>query len=213
MKRVQSDALEVVNKSLGLTGAGAPVTELLDGVLHQHLEVSPLVRRGRTQAATSGIYDAVMRAIAGSATTIDVTVDPYNVGTGVISPYPDPVPPQFDVWLLAATLRIRSGGGSIISELFIDPPATAQGFGIDNTGTAVVVSDPKPVAAWDAVVGGGSNNDFGTFNGDNVWQRIGMRLARNTNLYFIITTGAAATYDCQMLMGIFPIALGQDVLI
>jgi len=212
MKKVDSQALAVVNKALGLTGAGAPVTELTDGVVDQTLDVGPLVRRGRTLAGTEGCATIVLRAVHGGATTLTTEITPYALGTtGLIAPFPNPIPTQFDLWLLSATLIQISGTGTLSAALFIGYDSI-QGFGIDNAGNAVVSEERTPVALWDALITK-SADQFGILTGTRgPLAMLGIRIPRNlaTTLVFISTSSAAATFEVQCVVGLFPIALGQD---
>ncbi len=213
MKTIDSDALAIVNRALGLTGAGAPVTEFPDGTLDQVLDVSALVRRGRTQAATQGIYGAVLRSVHGAADSNAVTVDPYEVGTtAVIAPYPNPMPPAFEVWLLGGSVRRVSGTGTLTAVLTMTFPAVNQGWGIDNNGVAVLVEAEHPLVFWDASASEGIT--FGLRNGTRgPFQRIGTRVPRGSNLRLRSTSTALSTWDCSLILGVFPVGLGQDVVV
>ena len=214
MKKIDSDALGVLNKSLGLTGAGSPITELTDGVVDQIIAVNEIARRGRTQAGSEGIYIGVMRCINTNAETNTVQVNPYNVGTGVIAPYPDPMPPQFDVWLLAATVRRQSGGGTIEAELSLQYASSQQGWGVDDAGVAVVVSDPTALAFWSSI--NTVHTAFAVLQGSNgPWWRGGIRIPRNVDaaLRFSAESSLTSTWNCSLVLGVFPTSLGQDGLV
>jgi len=214
-KPINSDALGVVNRVLGITGPGAPETDLFDAELFQTLDVNDAVRRGRTQGATQGMYHAVMRNIHGAGSTIVNTVTPYDLAVGAIAPFPSPIPNLFDLWLLAASVRRVSGTGTIGAALFMSYADRAQGFGIDDSGVAVVESQNHPIAFWDAVAA--VSTAFLLQNGDRgPWARIGLRLPRDlagTEIIFQTVTSALATYDLQLALGLFPTALGQDGLV
>jgi len=211
LKKIDSDALGILTKALGLTGAGSPITELTDGVVDQALDVVPIIRRGRTQEPSSGIYTAIMQNIHAVADTETTQVDPYNVGTGVIPPYPDPLPPQFDLWLLSATVRRQSGAATVQASLHIQYGTRQQGWGVDDAGVAVVGSAPVPVGYWDALVS--TQTTFALLNGANgPNQNIMRRIPRAPNLTIEFTTvaSAAATFNCELVLGVFPVSLGQD---
>lgn len=209
MKRVDSDALGIVTKALGLTGRGAAITEFLDAQLDQTLDVLPLVRRGRTQAGTEGIFTGVLQNVHGAANSLTTSVNPYNIATGRIAPYPDPVPAQFDIWLLAAVVRQNSGTGTLSAVL--DFQSNVQGWGVDDSGVAVVATLTQPLAFWDAVAVEGIT--FGLRNGARgPYARLGIRLPRfgDPVLTFRSTSSAVATFSCQVVLGVFPVSLGQD---
>ena len=213
VKKVDSQALGVVNRALGLTGAGAPETEFLDGVIDQVLDVTALIRRGRALADTSGIFTPTLRVANASATTATASLDPYNVGTTLaVAPYPAIVPASQDVWLMGASVRQASGTGTLNATLSLTVGTRNQGFGIDNFGNLNLVSQAMRLAFWDALGSDGTN--FGILNQLGTHKKLGIRVPRNVStLSFIVTTSAAATFDCQLIVGLFPVALGQDAIV
>ena len=74
MKKIDSQALDVLQKALGLSGPGSPITELTDGVVDQVLEVGGVIRRSRTQAGTEGIHAAVQGDKAGIIAVLTVPI-------------------------------------------------------------------------------------------------------------------------------------------
>lgn len=215
MKKVDSDALGLVWRALGLTGEGATVTEIPDGILDQVIDVGPIIRRGRTQASTTGLYTPVLRNIHGAADTQASSETPYLVDVADrIEPYPTPMPAQFDVWLLGASVHRLSGTGTLSAMLTVNWDSAHQGWGVDESGNAIVANVEKAIAIWDALftvtVG------VGVLNGSNgPWAKIGMRIPRSptSTLIFRTTSSAVATYDCQLMLGVFPVGLGQDGLV
>lgn len=211
MKRVDSDALGVITRSLGLSGVGAQETEFLDGELVQTLDVSRLIRRGRTLAASTGIYTAVMSNVHTDAETLASTLDLYVPAAAAIagSTYPNPVPRQFEVWVLGATLQQISGGGTLSGALFIDYPANQQGLGINDSGAGVVASSPNPLAFWDAIEV--EHQNFGILTGTNGPRaQFAIRAPRGADLIFGTTSSLTTSFNCQLIVGLFPIGLGQD---
>ncbi len=213
VKKVDSQALGIVNKALGLTGAGAPDTEFLDGVVDQVLPVGELIRRGRVLAGTDGIFTPTLRVNLSGAATDGTTVDPYRIGTtNRVAPYPAIVPNSLDVWLLGASVRQVSGTGTLNGVLSITVTTTQQGFGQDNAGLLVLVDQRIRLAFWDAIGSDGSN--FGILNELGTHKRLGIRLPRSTTeILFRVTSSATSSWDCQLVLGLFPVALGQDVVV
>ncbi len=215
-KKIDSDALQILTKSLGLTGAGAQETELMDGVVDQSLNVVPIIRRGRTLSNKEGIFTATMRVILTDIERVALTVDPYNVGTtAAIAPYPTTVPAQFDLWLLAAAIRQVSGTGTLDASLAVRYQGQ-QGWGIDDGGLFIGAEQAHRVAHWNGIIDDGSN--FGILAGSlQPTAFLGMRLPRGfqnrTELIFTATSSATSTWDCQLTLGMFPVALGQDGLV
>ena len=214
MKLIDSDALEIMNKALGITGRGAQETELTDGVVDQAIDVVPIVRRGRTLAGSEGIFTATIRNSHTGAATVTSPIEPYAVPTvGIIPPYPDPVPVQFDIWLLQASIRQVSGAGTLVATLSIRYPGQ-QGWGIRAGTVFVGVAQPHRLAFWDALISDGTN--FGILAGSqqpSAFPRTRIPRGGATELIFASVSSETAAFDCQMTLGLFPVALGQDGLV
>ena len=214
VKKIDSDALTELTRALGLTGAGSPVTELADGVVDQTLDVVPIVRRSRTQHGTTGLYTAIMRNVHTDAQQLTTSVNPYLVGaTAQIEPYPSPMPAQFDVWLLSATARRVSGSGTITAVLHYQYASDSQGWGIDDSGVAIVASPPVALVHWDTVVA--LNTAFLIQEGGFPYKHFGIRIPRgstanNGQFEFTSSSSLTSTYEALLVLGVFPITLGQD---
>lgn len=215
MKTVDSDALGVVNRALGITGAGAQVTEFMDGSVDQVLDVAALVRRGRTLAMTGGLFYGILRNIHPGAGTVSTSLEILNPGVDlVIDPFPGAVGRRFDLWLLGAAVHFFSGTGTMTAALFIDPPATAQAFGVDSAGAFVTQNFAIPIAFWDTVVT--QSFEFGLMEDGQPYKRLGMRVMPTTGnvvLQFSTTASALASFDLQVMLGLFPVGLGQDAIV
>lgn len=213
MKEVDSDALSIVDLALGLSGPGTTITELTDGVVDQSLDVVPIVRRGRTQARTDGIYTAVLQNAHSGAGTLSSQINPYNVGFGAeLPPYAVPTPRQFDIWLLNASLRRLSGASSITGGLFVRYSAASQGWGISDTNVPVALLSQMPAIIWTTltatgieVIGGSGSQDMNL--------RVPLRLPRDPDLTLLFesTATALSVFVVDLILGVFPVALGQDV--
>lgn len=212
MKRVDSDALGIVNKALGLTGAGSAQTELHDGEVFQTLDVARLARRGRTLGDSGGIFTINLENVHTDAESEVTAVDIYTQVIGVIPPFPSPVPRQFDMWLLWATIQRKSGGGTfsgIVEVLF-----PFQAFGEDDSGAAVVANDVQVLAHWDAIVSEGIQ--FAVLAGSEQPRAVlNFRMPRPTaaigsSLRFRSTSSLTSTYAMTVALGMFPVAMGQD---
>ncbi len=212
-KRVDSDALGILNQALGLTGAGSPITELQDGVVDQGLDVAPIVRRSRTQAATDGIYTAVLRNEHGASGALSSSIRPYDVENAAeVAPYPRQMPRQFDIWILDATCRRTAGSGTLVGGLFIRYPISQQGWGIDDGDSAVALLSIVPVAIWNIVFSTGGTLPCTSTSHLLGLQGNGIRLPRQRQLALVFETDAAAlaTFVCDVTLGVFPVSLGQD---
>lgn len=214
MKKMDSDALGTVNKSLGLTGSGAANTEFADGTVEQVLDVGPMVRRGRTPAATGGLFTCTFSFTSSGAQELQRAINPYEPGGALTySPYPNSVNNYFDLWVLDASMNRQSGSGTIEAGLYYQ--FGNRGWGIDQSGARV---DPLTVgsgvlAVWDDFQSVGSA-EWGV-QGDQVkiLPKIPkVRLARTADTYLIfhINTSATCEVNCVLTLGMFPNGLGQD---
>lgn len=210
MKKIDSQALDVLNKALDMRGPGSPVTELADAIVDQVLSVNEIVRRSRTQAGTEGIYTALLRNIHTGGTSLTISVLPFNPGARGLAPYPSPMPAGFDVWLLSAAVTQLSGSGTISANLRVQVPPRVMGL----STTAAGVTLAQSVGIWNTIVAEGITVAFKSGQTEPV-QNIGMRLPRDplTEIIFSSTSSATATFDCFCMIGVFPVGLGQDVVV
>jgi len=213
LKHLEGDPLSVLYKSLGQGRGGAKITELEDGAVQLVYDILPIVRRSRVQSNKGGMFYGVMRNVHTDAETLQVSVDPFSITTGAIAPYPslgagginDSL---FDVWLIGATVRQISGSGDMTAALAVSLPSTMQGWGIDDSGVAVANSLQHGVAFWDNVVS--QSAIIGLQGAAFPFAKIGLRIPKTTTLRFSSTSTLTSTYDCQVVLGIWPIGLGQD---
>lgn len=217
-KRVDSDALGPMLKSFGLAGQGAEETILQDGVLDQVIDVAPIVRRGRTLASSGGIFRGLLRNIHPSTGTINSGISPYNATVAhVVAPYPGKIPDQFDVWLLGASM-IRFSGSGDLTQAMLGLDNIAQGFGRDDSNNPILgINEVLPLANWDGLKT--ATTTYGVEQAREPWKPLKVRIPRlgaipsaPVNIVFRTVTPSAggATFDAVILMGVFPVSLGQD---
>lgn len=211
---IDSGALRWIGRALGISAQSPQHIDLLDNTVHQSLDIGQLVRRGRADISNAGLGIGVMRNIHTDAESLASTIDPYNVGAAAIK-WPTPVRDDFDIWLLAAAVHQTSGGGTISAALAINYGLNMDVWGIDDNDVPVTgFGDVITVAWWNSLLAGGGGDVFGALGGDGLpFQRIGWRLPRSTPptiLQFTSTSSITTTFDCQLLLGLFPVALGQD---
>lgn len=216
-QKIDSDALSIVARAIGLTGAGGSrITELSDAILDQVLDVSDLIRRARTRAAFEGIYTADMENVHAGVGTL---ASSYNLFRPTVfrNPWPAPIPVDLDVWLLGACLEQTSGSGTVTATLSYDYDPARLAFSINNSGTAgTPTANPHPLARWDAVET--VLQTIGLQENGEPWKKIGIRIPRQIsatggNLTFVSIASAAATFMCQLQIGLFPVGMGQDALV
>ena len=210
MKKVNSQNLSAVDAMLGITGVGSQQTELDDGNLQQMIDVVPAARRGGTLGPTGGLFYGLMQNVHTDAESLTTTVFPFNMTTGLLAAYPSPLQPQFDLWIIAAGIRLESGGGTYISQLNYDQTALVQGWGLDDSGAAVTGISRVCLGVWDELLAGPGATIGLLENGDSLL-KIGLRMSRQSSLRFAGTSSLTITMNCDVLFGLFPAATGQDV--
>jgi len=210
---LDSGALLLVRRALGLAGPGSSETVLDDGNLSQVLDVNPIVRRSRTLAGTQGIFMAVMENDHGAgATSLSSTVDPYAPGGLNNAPYPHPVPLPFDVWILG--LAAITAGGTVTNadeaRFAYRTTAAMQGFSVDDGGLAVSIAAKSFGLGfvWDDWTNGRGMNSL---TRQMSWEGA-LRVRRGVSFLFTSNATNAVTIQCLVLVGLFPVALGQDAL-
>ena len=183
----------------------------MDGLVVQSLDIGSSVRRGRTLAGSDGYYAVVLRNIHAAANTVSSSERPFNPRSLPLNAYPAVVPPQLDIWLIGASVVRISGTGTYACKLDIDTVPGQQGWGTDSANNAVVSSLRQAIGVWDQVTT--INDTFVTQADGKPYLPIGIRLPRHidTLLVFSGVSSAAITVEAQIILGVFPVALGQDI--
>lgn len=212
-KSIDSDALGLINRILGLGGGGESDTDLEDQTLVQVLDVAAAVRRSLAGGVREGWFTGVMDNIHAAAGAVVTTVNPYttsDVPTG--GSWPQPVPKGLDIWVLGAALVVTGAGGGLDGGMLnLDPLPAQQGWGRDSAGAAVVGSGEFPIVRWTGIDSSVAPVPVGITGDGSVFVKTLVRIARGTQLLFRTDATAADTFRCTVLLGLFPEALGQDV--
>lgn len=213
-KPIQSNALDGLYRSLGLSGGVAPgVTILDDGTVSQTLDIGQVVRRSRTPGVTAGWYYGVLENDHPAAGMVESTLDPYNAGAAAIAPFPAVISGALglDFWLLSASVRRVAGVGALDGGvLYLDAVGTQQAWGIDDSGVPSAGLQDIPVARWTALDNTTGHAHGISGNGDAM-VKIGLRVAQPSSIRFRSDATDAAMIRCVMVCGLFPAGLGQDV--
>ena len=218
---IDSSALTVLRRALGIAGTGSGQTDLDDGNLSQVIDVAAISRR--SLAFGSGIWQFQMIFVHSNTTGRNIIFDPYEPRTtagGTSSNkngYPTIVPHGFDVWLIAMSLTTNDATDFSSVTAGIVTAATASGMNITNTNG--VSTSPGgaalefPLAHWDTtdVMTNGTIAGL-TIQGDLI-ARLGYRLRRGERISVdsVSDTGGTVTNSVTLTLGLFPVALGQDV--
>jgi len=174
--------------------------------------IPELARRSVVAGPTEGWYTSIFENVHSGADGEISSIDPYAPGAAAVAPFPATVPRDQDVWLLKAyALRSSGAGGLTAGYLMINPGPGLQGWGIDDVGAPVVDTPPVVLARWDSIEATVGTEEPALTEGGDCMVDIGIRIGRGATLRFDTEAAAAAEFQCVMLMGLFPSALGQDV--
>lgn len=218
MAQIDGPALAPIVRILGLSqSAISGLTDIDVDNLTQVLNVVPeIVRRGGTDFTSSGgWYQGILENVHSIADGETSFIDPYAPAGSAVAPYPSIVPEGFDLWLLGVGGVRNSGAGGLTGALMqVDPLRTMVGWAQDDAGALVTAVSPSfTVARFDSIsveIGGVQADPMLTEDGQ-CFVAVNMRLPRGVDLVFHSEAAAAAEFQAQFLMGIFPEALGQDV--
>jgi len=203
---VDSQALQRVSKILQLSTAGAEETLFIDERLEQVVDVSPMIRRGLTLAATEGLYSANIRNThGGSQGNVSTVLDVYNLGGSARPPFPTSIPLDLDLWLTGFNAEVVSGSGQFASGfLDLNIPTVNQAFGTVTTNITLAGYNSEPSLAGTNFLGFGATVPL--------WTSARVRILRGATIrWHTRNTGAnSPVFQVNLLLGLFPASLGQD---
>ena len=210
-KQIESDALILINKQLGIAGPLQVPTFLDDANLTLIMEVTDAVRRSRALGVVQGWNIGVMQNVHAGAGSLVTVVDAYAPGTAAVAGgaggFPPIVPSGYDVWLIGGMVTRNSGAGGLNSGGFsLDPATVNQAWGIDDMGAAVTASR-SPLQIWTSIDVFGAGLDAAG-RGYVDWR---LRIARGTEFRWQSDAAAAATFQLILILGVFPEGMGQDI--
>jgi len=182
----------------------------------QVLGINEIVRRSNAAGAEStGLFIGLMENTHGAgATEEESTIDPYAATAALVSSgYPAVVSGLFDIWILSITGRRAGGTGTNFNDgqVNIDDPATQMGWTVDQAGVVVGGVSVRTIAKFTQL-----NEDLATsdpllgVNGEIVFV-VNERLRRGSTLSWGTSASNAVVIRAQILLGVFPAGLGQDV--
>ena len=212
MREFDSPGLRDLHRVIEVSTGPPQIVDLQDEIIQQVIEVSPFIRRRLTPADSVGLFTArVLNSNTGSD-TITNDLNPYTtvpasfVGGG----YPALVE-NLDVWLLQATMENRSGptdfGGGFLGII-----TDATGMGLSNTGAAIAAINILRYLDSEVVFGNrtalaDSSSGLSSWTGAI---RISRRADTRIRFETVKTGVGVATYNLDLLFGLFPAGLGQD---
>jgi len=209
-KTIDSGALSILNRILGLAGSGGSQrTELEDGLVTQVLDVASIVRRSRAASGSEGIFYGLLQNTHAVANSQSSTIDPYAPGTLQWNTYPASIPDGFDVWVLGCS-SFSTLTGSNFSEGILELISSERhlGWAVDQAGAAIggAIALSTVLARWDIA---GSFN-INLTHEEQSFVKAGIRVRRGQTISFSSTSSGALTTRVAVILGVFPSALGQD---
>jgi len=214
MRDIDSDALSQVQRQLGISGVGSGVAVLEDDELRQVLDVGPAIRRGRADVANGGWFWGVLHNVHLGAGQLSSFINPYEAAGFELTSFPAQVDvSRFDIWIAAVSMRVVSGLNSVVdAAFFIGGPLRSLAFGKDDMGAAVSPAGGGfMIVPFDTKVTSSSTIAYVLPEVRN-FQNLNIRMPRGSNLVFDSNSVGVSTYELSILMGLFPIGLGNDVL-
>lgn len=213
MSLVKNPILAPLQRLIGTSPAPRGSINLDDENISQTLPVVPHLMRRSLAGIESGWFLGLMENVHGAADFESSFIDPYNPGALAVAPYPGTVESDFDVWVLGVSGIRSSGAGGLTGALFVINPAdTSQGWGVDDAAAQVLGTPALKVARFDGL----ETTITQTFDpmiteAGLTYQPVGIRVPRGGLLGFDTESAAAAEFQGQWLIGLFPAGLGQDV--
>lgn len=223
MRSVDTDALRAVAPALGL---GNPVTAtedvvLDDDVLQQSLDVSRLVRRGRSPGQSTGLF--TVRALTSNTGGGTIDFDPYRNTSTAVPAFGDwpPVPflAEHDVWLMGVSGALQAGlvADFVAAAIMVEYSAEVMGRTIPGPGSGPPLAQTVtrfPVAFYDDTLTL-VTRIWLTLDPTSSVPRLlelPVRIRPGGFLRFDIAPSAGASIDVELqaILGLFPRGLGQD---
>jgi len=216
MALIKGSQLSFVSKLFDLAGEQVRgATDLDVENVSQVLNINEIVRRSNSGGAlATGLFVGVMENANGAgATNVESTIDPYAVGINAGPGFPTPIGDDFDIWLLEITGRRSAGTGSNFTEaLFsLDDPNTHLAFGVSDAPLPI---SPLPIRSLVRFTDLQELTATNNVLVDQVGQcrfNVQQRIRRGTTFSWGSIATNAVTVRVQLLMGLFPAGLGQDV--
>jgi len=213
MGQIRTTVLRLFQPLFGGAPSGAPITVLEDDSVTQVANIFPDVARRSLAGPESGWFTCTMQNVHSGADDENNTINPYEVDRILIpttSSYPSPVPAEQELWICGVTLLATGDGALAGAHLGIDPVAQQQGWGRDDAGAFVAGVGVIPIVRWDSI-NSATIIDIGVMGDGSTHWRGAVRIPRRANLNFRSTSGAANTFNCVIILGLFPTGLGQDI--
>lgn len=170
-----------------------------------------LRRRSKPLAGIDNWFYAVQQHAHAGAGGLVTSVSVYNP-PNPLNGYPSAVPEGWDIFLLAVQGQQQAGDDADFTAASVNifPGAFSQGMGDIDTGLPVEVAIAFTIGHSTVILEDvGTNVMAWDDSGTMLYPRI--RLPRGANIGFASEALAATTLRAIFILGVFPMALGQDV--
>ena len=212
MTIIKNAIVAPIQKIVGSQQAPSP-TVLDDDNISLTLPIAPdIIRRSLSSQPTGGWFQGILENVHSGADDESSEISPYEAGVDAVAPYPESISAEFDLWLMSIYGSRTSGSGGLTGAVgSMLPKGHAQGWGRDDAGAPLVTTSRVPLAEFDSITTLTVGFAFMQTQQGLLLQPVGMRLPRGTTLRFNSTSAAAAEFQMAFILGLFPAALGQDV--
>lgn len=216
-KEIDSEALVLLRKGLGIGGIGSPTTLLEEEFVSQTVDVAQFARQGLPPG--NGLFYYRMEVTTSVANpSLNLAVDVYNPTDGTLDfnlpPYPLRVPSTLDVWLIHASMAMTLPGVFVDASLSLVTEVSKMGIGIHNNDTTVATITQAamtvPLCVWnrETAVNG---FEIAGIEGGATLQHLGIRVARGSDLQVRVDAGGINGFNWNILAALMPRSMGQDV--
>jgi len=220
MRVIDSGALDVVQRQLGLTGKGSQEAVFEDGVAQQSFDIFSAVRRGQSARGDGGYFYLAMSHEHAGAGAISQGVNPYQVADAVVfNEWPGNdggagVTRNFDVWIESVGLERTDAGAGVMARpavVRLTMGTSSLGIGIDGAGAVLEATGSQMIAMWDGLVTvAGAIVTAVNLDTNEMVKKLGFRMPRSGTLQFITDMDAAVDMKFTLAMMLVPVAMGSD---
>lgn len=219
MTLIEGGQLAAIRRILGSPVDAMGSTQIDLGHVSQVLPVVPeIVRRSSPLAGVDGWFLGSLENNHAGADSEQTTILPYAPAAAVLtSNLPTPIPEEWDIWLIGCSGFRTSGAASLAGGISIAGPPHLLAWGQEDDGSASGSTNNRSFLGFidgvNAGLTGLGGNDPLTFVNvpGGAFLPLNLRLPRGCSLRFDSESDAAAIFQVNFIMGVFPMAMGQDV--
>lgn len=213
MTEIDGGDFTALHRSSDIGGTGV---EFDERAATQTIPLYPEIRRrSKPLFAADAWMQVILENVHSGADAEQSVVDPYNAGDAAANGFPAAVQEGFDIWLLAFQ-GIRSVGvGDITAAAVVVAPGIGTfAIGIDDQGAPLAVAGSLNALGISTALESASTliPAVLTWAGGETILYPKLRLPRGARIFFMTDSAGAAEFQAILTMGIFPMAMGQDII-